>query len=72
MNVFDDLTLQEKLFLIVHSKKKVSDQASVCAQKEDKEWQYQKKSIAGDLVKARLKTHLFISALISMIVSVYL
>ena len=56
----------------MHSKKKVSDQASVCAQKEDKEWKYQKKSIAGDLIKARLKTHLFISALISMIVSICL
>ena len=30
--------------------KKISDQASACTQREDREWKYQKKSVAGGLV----------------------
>ena len=28
----------------------MADQASACAQREDKEWKYQKKSVPGGLV----------------------
>ena len=35
---------------MVHHKKKVSDQMSACAQREDKQWKHQKNSIAGGLV----------------------
>ena len=31
-------------------KKKISDQASACTQREDKEWKYQQKSVAGGMV----------------------
>ena len=32
-------------------KKKISDQASACTQREDREWKDQKKSVAGGLVR---------------------
>ena len=35
---------------MVQHKKKISDQVSACAQREDREWKYQKKSIAGGFV----------------------
>ena len=34
----------------VQHKKKISDQVSKCAQREDKEWKYQKKGVAGGMV----------------------
>ena len=35
---------------MVQHKKQISDQASACAQREDKEQKFQKKSVAGLLV----------------------
>ena len=35
---------------MVEHKKKISDQVSACAQRKDREWRYQKMSIAGRLV----------------------
>ena len=35
---------------MVQHKKKISDQVSAHAQREEREWKYQKKSIAGGLV----------------------
>ena len=36
--------------LTVQLKKKIPDQVSACAQRENKEWKHQKKSVAGGLV----------------------
>ena len=49
MSVFDDLILQGTVQTVQH-RNKISDQASACAQTENKEWKYQKKSVAGGLV----------------------
>ena len=35
---------------MVQRTKKTSDQVSACSQREDREWKYQKKSVAGGLV----------------------
>ena len=40
----------------VQQKKKNSDQVSTCAQREDKEWKYQKKDVAGWMVSSE-RTH---------------
>ena len=50
MSVFDDLIRKGRLFQTIQHKKKISEQASACTQREDKQLKYQKKSIAGELV----------------------
>ena len=51
VSVFDDRIWQRRLFQADGAaNKKVSDQVSVCVQREDREWKYQKKSVAGGLI----------------------
>ena len=51
VSVFDNLTLQGDCSKqTVQHKKKISDQASACTQRDDRKWKYQKKSVAAGLV----------------------
>ena len=66
--MFHELTLHGRLFPTdgVAYKKKISDQVSACTHREDREWKYQKKSVAGGLVYACM---LYVTVLKSVLLS---